>query len=99
MKKINVVYDDMFDDVDILLVPDEIADNIEYVVWEFNQWLSSPENRNRFVLEVIDGYEVIGIETEAFLWWLNHLLIHTEHKAAILKQHTQLIPEYPCAEF
>lgn len=99
MKKINVIFDDEFNDVDILLVPDDVAYNIEHVVQEFNQWLSLPDNRSRFVVEVINGYRVIGIGTEEFLWWLNNIQIKAEPKAAILEQHTKLIPNYPCAEF
>ena len=71
LKRINVVYDDEFGDVDILLVPDDIADNIGHVVWEFNQWLSLPKNRNQFVVKTINGYGIISIGTEEFLWWLN----------------------------
>ena len=32
MKKINLVYDDYYKSVDILLVPDDVADNISDVV-------------------------------------------------------------------
>ncbi len=99
MKKVYVVFDDEFDDVDILLVPDNIADNIERVVWEFNQWLRIPENRSRFVVKGVNGYGIISINTEEFLWWLNHVRIDTTQKAAILTQHTKLVSDYPRAEF
>ena len=99
MRKINVIFDDEFDDVDILLVPDDVAYNIVHVVQAFNQWLLLPDNRSRFVVEVINGYEVIGIETEEFLWWLNNIHIKAAQKAIILERHTTLIRNYPCAEF
>lgn len=99
MKRVYVVFDNIFDDVDILLVPAEIASNIERVVWEFNNWLSFPENRSRFVVENVNGYGIIGIGTEEFLWWLNHVRIDTTQKATILAQHTKLVSDYPRAEF
>ena len=99
MKRVYVVFDDEFDDVDILLVPDDIADNIERVVWEFNQWLRIPENRSRFVVKIINGYGILSINTEEFLWWLNHVRIDTTQKATILTQHTKLVSDYPRAEF
>lgn len=99
MKKVNVVFDDEIDDVDILLVPDEIADNIEGVLREFNQWLRIPENRSRFVVKVINGYEIISINTEEFLWWLNYVRIDDTQKATILIQHAKLVVDYPRADF
>ena len=99
MKKINIVFDDEFDDVDILLVPDDIADNIENVVQEFFNWVEIPENRKRFVVRIIDGYEIISFATEEFIWWLNEIKIQTPPKAEILIQHTKYIPDYPSAEF
>lgn len=99
MKRVCVVFDDEFDDVDIILVPDDIADNIECVVWEFNQWLRMPENRSRFVIRIIDGYEMISINTEEFVWWLNQFRIDAAQKAIILIQHTELVSDYPRAEF
>lgn len=94
-----MVFDDEFDDVDILLVPDDVADNIACVVWDFNQWLGIPENRSKFVVEIIDGSDALNIETEDFLWWLNHVRICTPQKAVILVQHTKLVNDYPRAEF
>ena len=99
MRRVNVVYDDDFDDVDILLVPDYVADNIERIVNEFNHWILLPENHGRFVAKVINGYEVLGIGTAEFLWWLNHVKIDIAPKASIITQHTNLVPEFPCAEF
>ena len=99
MRRVNVVYDEVFDDVDILLVPDNIAENIEHIVNEFNHWLLLPENRGRFVVKVLDGYDILEIGTMEFLWWLNHVKIDTTQKASILTQHTNLVPDYPCAEF
>lgn len=41
MKKINIVYDGYLDDVDIIRVPDVVAENIEDVTQDFFNWMSS----------------------------------------------------------
>ena len=35
MKRVNIVFDDVFDDADILLIPDEIFSRIEEIGQEF----------------------------------------------------------------
>ena len=99
MKMINVVFDEMYDDVDLLLVPDEIADSVDMVVWAFNNWLSVTENQQRFLVPYTNETMVLGIGTEEFLWWLNHVKIISENKASIVSQHTQFVPSFPAAHF
>ena len=99
MKHINIVYDDVFDDADILLVPDFIADHITAFVKQFWKWLSIPENQPGFVLPNEKGEIIFNIDTEEFLWWLNNVAIDSDVKAVIVKRHTLFVPEYPTAEF
>ena len=47
MTKINIVYDDMYCDADIVAVPDEIADHLGDLVSMFLDW-SPPENDNDY---------------------------------------------------
>ena len=99
MKQINVLYDDDFEDVDILLVPDDIALHIDDVTQQFIKWLNIPENRCRFLILNGSGNQVLGVDTEEFLWWLNHIKILDEQKASIVCQHTKYINTLPTAEF
>ena len=98
MKQINLVFEDDFSDVDILLVPDYVAENIDHIVLEFNKWLLKPENRLQF-LAPYKGKMELAIGTEEFLWWLNNCFIQENDASTILKQHTTLCPTYPAAYF
>ena len=99
MKKINIVFDDNYENIDILSVPNNIAESIEQVVREFNVWLSIPENSRRFLVNYADEIEVLDINTEEFIWWLNNVRIVGIEKATIVEQHTSFVPTYPIAEF
>ena len=99
MKPINILFDEQYDDVDIALVPDEIAFSIEQTVQEFFAWLEMPENKSRFMKPHEKWGEVLNIDTEEFLWWLNHVKIADTEKATILQQHTSFVKEYPTADF
>ncbi len=96
MKAVNLVFGEDYNDVDILLVPDEIADNIDVVLRKFNKWLSIPENQNRFLVPY-HGRMVLGIDTKEFLWWLNNCEMLDNQESTILKQHTAYQPDYPAA--
>ena len=99
MRYINLVYEDDYEDADILLVPDEIADNIDTVMREFFRWIKLSENNFRFKVKIGEGKEVLSIDTEGFLWWLNNVKLQGEAKATIEKQHTMMWKGYPIAEF
>lgn len=99
MKEINLLYDDDVHDVDILLVPDHIADEIEKVMFEFNAWLCVPENRERFMISDAKGNKVLGIDTKEFVWWLENVKLCKSESVFVLEQHTSFRPEYPTADF
>ena len=98
MKKIILLYDGHYDDVDILIVPNNIADNIEEVVWDFNVWLQNPDNNYRFRVTKEYG-TFLSIDTQEFLWWLNNVRIMGKDKAKIDCQHTNFVEGYPVAYF
>ena len=97
MKQINLICDDEFEDVDILLVPDTIAENVPEVQREFNRWLMNPQNAERFSREE-NGRQSLCIDTDEILWWLNHVKLTGEEKASIVMQHTSYHPEYSSFE-
>ena len=99
MEYIYVVFDNEYDDVDILSVPNEIAENIDLVVQQFFNWLCVPENANRFLIPSQNGHMVLGIGTKEFLWWLNSVKITGTLKAELITQHTTLQHDFPIAEF
>ena len=98
MKPINLVFENDYNDVDILLVPDYVAANIDHVVMKFSKWLLNPENRKRF-LAPYKGKLELAIGTDEFLWWLNNYIILEEPTATLYKQHTKFCSAYPSAYF
>lgn len=97
MKKINVLFADEYDDVDILLVPDHIAESIETVTQQFFDWTSI--NQSHFMVTDEHGNQFKSVGTNEFIWWLNtHYIIGSE-KATILESHTTYRPDYPTSEF
>lgn len=99
MKHINIVYDDNFDDVDIIAVPDNIARNIESIVNEFMEWLSVPKNRQNFMVQSAEGNLVLSVGTDEFLWWLNCVKLAADARAVLVCQHTVFISGLPVASF
>lgn len=99
MKRINIVFADEYESADILLVPAQIADEIEKVVWDFNIWLKDPEHAQRFMRAGTNKKIHLNIDTEDFIWWLNNVRITDGNKAQLEQQFVPCIPEYPIAEF
>ena len=99
MQPINIVYEECYDNVDIVLVPDDIANSVESVVQEFFCWLRVPENNHRFMVPHEQWGEVLMIGAKEFVWWLNHVKLPGEEKALILQQNTTFVETYSTAEF
>lgn len=99
MRPINVVYEECYDHVDIVSVPEDIANDIESVVQEFFCWLIVPENKKRFLIPHEKWGEVLLIGAREFVWWLNHIKLSGEEKASILQEDTTFVEEYPTADF
>lgn len=107
MKNINVIYDysyndetetiDIFDDVDIISVPNMVADNLDNVVQKFFDWTNTVDSG---CWKQINNKVVCCVETSDFIRWLNRNYFYCEEKeSTIIEQHTKFNPEYPCAEF
>ena len=99
MKLMNIVYDGEYENVDIVRVPGWVADDIETILRDFNEWLSIPTNRQPFSHKCTDGRMVLSVDTPDFLWWLDNIKIAEEQMTEIVKQHTIFDPNLPTAEF
>ena len=95
---INVLYDDLFDDCDIISVPDEIGENAEQYSQMYCRWLDSDQCPEEYHI-VINGNLGTICETEGFVKWINLSFGKGNIVAQIVKQHTKFVPEYPTAEF
>lgn len=92
MKIINLVFDE--DDADLLLLPDNVAENLDILFNKFSAWLRIPENEERFLVPH-NGKRVLGINTKDIVWWLNTYATSSDEKVIILKQNVKPDPQYP----
>lgn len=97
MKKINIVFDDVLDDVDIICVPEFVANEIARIVQAFFSWMYN--NDHEYWVVNAKGQKVLTIETESFIWWLNNHYINSNEQAYIISQHGCFVPNYPTADF
>jgi len=100
MKLINVVYEEDYEDVDILSVPDYIYENIENEVQLYFDWLFDKSSSHDYWKKNEKGGEYIDCDTDAFVNWLNeYKLDSNSEKVYIIQSHTIYHPEYKSAEF
>lgn len=90
MKKINLVFDDAYDDADILFVQNEFCEDIQNNMNLFQHWVFDRANG---CIKTKDGKELCCVETEDLIRWLNVTFGNGEvGQARIIKQHTQYDP-------
>lgn len=97
MTNVNIVYDDVFDDADIIAVPDEIVSDIEKIGQEFMCW-SPPESDDEYWV-IVDGRKCLAMETDGFLKWLNSNCCQNTEKAYVIARNTNYCPGYKIIEF
>ena len=100
MTNINIIYDifdDKFDVVDIIAVPDEVVLKIEKIGQEFLNWRPPENDANYWV--VFNGKKCLNKETNGFIKWLNSTYCKDLEKAQIVQQNTNYCPKYKSIEF
>jgi hypothetical protein len=99
MTKVNILFADEVEDVDIIVVPENIANNIKDVAQKFFNWVFEGDNKNQFEKKSDSGRIYVSIATRDFIWWLNNYEIHSAPYASIVEEHTALCSDYPTVEF
>lgn len=97
MTKVNIVFDDIFDDADIIAVPDEISSKIEEIGQEFLFWVPTTEDSDYWM--IIDGRKCLVAETDGFIKWLNSYYCKETDKAYVVARKTNYCPKYKTIEF
>ena len=99
MRLVNVIYGNDYNDVDLILVPQWVAQKIYDYVQEFCDWLiTDPDQTYKRITN--EGLVSYICETDGFIDWLNKHIIKSElEKATIVSQHLNYNPELPSAEF
>ena len=97
MQKVIIIYDENYDDCDIISVPDYIAKDIEKYGQTFCDWLLTTDDEYYYVYK--NGRKYLNCETIGFLKWLNQFVCHKGLKAVLEEQHIQYRKGYPLLEF
>lgn len=99
MKKINLVFEGDLNDVDILLVPDSIYDNIDDLCQRFLDW-ESPDLTDQDYWNYDKVWGLVSVaETVGFVKWLNLYYCGQGEKVEIIKQHTRIDRHLKSIEF
>lgn len=97
MTNINVIFDDIFDDADIIAVPDEIVLRIKELCQNFLDWIPLVNDTEHWV--EINNRRCLNKETNGFIEWLNSNYCQDFEKAYILARNTNYCPEFMIIEF
>lgn len=97
MINVNIVYDDIFDDADIIAVPDKIAPMIEEIGQEFLQWVPTAEDQDYWT--IINGRKVVIAETDGFVKWINASYCKDSEKVYVVARNTNYDPKLKIIEF
>ena len=99
MKLVSILYDDMYDETDIIAIPDDLFEDLDNIVNRFErEW---PYENEDYILKFKKNENVIGVnlETDGFVRWLNkYYCIHGE-KAKVVMQNVPHKQEYYTIEF
>ena len=97
MTKINIIFDDDFDDVDIIMVPDEIVSKIEEIGQEFLDWIPSAKDSDYWT--IVNGRKCLVAETDGFIKWLNSFYCQKLEKAYVIARNTNYCPKHKIINF
>ncbi len=97
MINVNLVFDNILNDADIIAVPDEVASRIEEIGQEFLDWIPSAEDSDYW--KIINGRKCVIAETDGFIKWLNSCYCKETEKAYVVARNTNYCSEYEIIEF
>ena len=97
MTNVNIIFDGLFDDADIIAVPDEMAFEIEELGQQFLDWILRTEDKEYWT--TINGQKCAVAETDGFIKWLNLYCLSDEGKAYVVDRNTSCCQQYRIVEF
>lgn len=99
MIKVNILFDDEYEDTDIIVVPKELSDKIATLANEFLHWTGPKDDKDYWGVDEKGNYFEIA-ETVGFIKWLNTFYCKGEKKAYVVAQHIAYdFNDYPTIEF
>ena len=97
MIKVNIVFDDLFDDADIIAIPDEVSSRIEEIGQEFLHWIPTAEDPEYWAL--ITGRKCNIAETDGFIKWMNTTYCKNLEKCYVVARNTDYDSTLKIIEF
>lgn len=97
MIKVNIVFDNDFEDADIIAIPDEIASEIDTITQEFLDWVPRASDSDYWT--IIDGRKCSVAETDGFIKWLNSCYCAKTEKAYVVARNTNYCSQYKVVDF
>lgn len=97
MVSFNILYENDTNDVDIICVPDTIANEMHILAQMFLDWLPNAEDEMYWSTE--NNRRISVCETDGFIKWLNENYCRSIPKVYVVTQHTQFHKEYDVIEF
>lgn len=97
MVEINILFDGLLDDVDVISIPNDIVSNIEKIAQEFLDWLPLAEDEDYWA--IVDGKKYNICETDGFIKWLNSSYCKGTEKSFVVKKHTNYCSDNKTIEF
>ena len=97
MLKVNIVFDDLFDDADIIAISDQVAPIIVNIGQEFLHWVPSAEDSDYWT--IINGRKCTVAETDGFIKWINSTYCKDLEKAYVIARNTNYDPTLKIIEF
>ena len=97
MIKVNIVFDDLFDDADIIAIPDEVSSRIEEIGQEFLHWIPTAEDPDYWTL--INGRKCTIAETDGFIKWINTTYCKNLEKCYVVARNTDYDSTLKIIEF
>ena len=98
VKLVCILFAELYDDADIIAVPDRLYVNIQELGQQFCRWLEKGEHD--FWVTSPNGKRYLNLETDGFVWWLNKPLgDDSNEKVKIVEQHVRYRPELKTVVF
>jgi len=95
---ITILYEEDYEDCDVISVPDEIGQKIDLYAQQFCDWLASDSITDDYYI-TINGKRYVNLETDGFVKWINKYLCNDNQSSYIEAQHIKYSPKYKTIEF
>lgn len=80
---INVFFDELFEDADVIDIPESVWEEIENIKATFFKWLFNKKINHKYWVTIDGEKKYCSYRAEAFVYWLNNFYLLNNNKKAI----------------